>query len=87
MMTDVADQAGIRFVHHAGASGNKWYSELFGGGVAVLDLDGDAWPDLLFVNGKDWPPGSASARHGRSGGRATSNEASPRDRLRSCSSV
>ena len=40
--TDVTARAGITFVHHNGAAGNKWYPELFGGGVAVLDVDGDS---------------------------------------------
>ena len=62
--TDVTARAGITFVHHNGAAGNQWYPELFGGGVAVLDIDRDRWPDLLFVNGKDWPSGGTAARHG-----------------------
>src|SRR5262245_26792087 len=44
--TDVTAQAGITFVHHNGApAGNIWYPELFGGGVVVLDIDADSWPD------------------------------------------
>ena len=64
VFTDVADRAGIGFVHHNGAVGKYWYPELFGGGVAVIDIDGDNWPDLLFVNGKDWQPGGRRPRHG-----------------------
>lgn len=64
VFADVTAAAGIAFTHHNGATGNKWYPELFGGGVAVLDLDGDTWPDLLFVNGRDWQPGGRRARHG-----------------------
>jgi hypothetical protein len=63
---DMTAAAGIRFVHHNGATGRYLYPELFGGGVAVLDVDGDRWPDLLFVNGAASPPGPKPdrPRHG-----------------------
>jgi hypothetical protein len=68
--TDVTTRAGITFVHHNGAAGQKFYPELFGGGVAVLDINGDAWPDLLLVNGKDWPASERDASDGAGGKRA-----------------
>jgi enediyne biosynthesis protein E4 len=61
---DATVAAALTFKHHTGAAGDKWYPELFGGGVAVLDLDGDHWPDLLFVNGRDWRVGGERSRHG-----------------------
>ena len=59
---DVTSKAGISFVHENGAAGAYWYPELFGGSVAVIDADGDRWPDLLFVNGRRWS-GNAKAAH------------------------
>jgi hypothetical protein len=46
---------GIDFTHVTGATGRKWMPETMGGGVAVLDYDGDGRPDLLFVSGSYWP--------------------------------
>jgi enediyne biosynthesis protein E4 len=52
---DVAAAAGIAFVHQNGAYGDKLLPETMGGGVAVLDFDGDGRLDLLFVNASPWP--------------------------------
>jgi enediyne biosynthesis protein E4 len=54
--TDITRQAGIRFVHNSGRAGKKLLPETLGSGVAIFDADGDGWPDLLFINGKDWTP-------------------------------
>ena len=58
--TDVTAAAGISFKHEAGFSGQKLLPETMGGGVAILDYDGDGKPDILFVNSCPWP-GAANA--------------------------
>ena len=52
--TDVAQTAGIKFIHNNGASGLMLMPETNGSGVAFLDYDGDGYQDLFFVNGRDW---------------------------------
>jgi len=54
---DVAAAAGIRFTHNSGRAGKKWLPETMGSGCAFFDADGDGWPDILLINGKDWAPG------------------------------
>src|SRR5947209_5433356 len=54
--TDVTARAGIHFVHNAGKAGKKYLPETMGSGCAFFDADGDGWPDILLVNGKDWAP-------------------------------
>ena len=52
--TEKAAAVGIDFTHVNGAQGKKWMPETMGGGVAVLDYDGDGRADLLFVSGAYW---------------------------------
>ena len=52
---DVTAQAGIRFNHNNGAFGKKWLPETMGPGCAFIDYDNDGYPDILLVNGEDWP--------------------------------
>jgi hypothetical protein len=53
--TDVTGSAGIQFQHNSGAYGGKLLPETLGSGCAFIDYDGDGWPDILLVNGMDWP--------------------------------
>ncbi len=52
---NVTAAAGIQFEHNNGAYGGKLLPETLGSGCAFLDYDADGWPDILLVNGMDWP--------------------------------
>jgi hypothetical protein len=52
---DITAQAGIRFTHNNGAFGKKWLPETMGPGCALIDYDNDGYPDILLINGQDWP--------------------------------
>jgi hypothetical protein len=51
--TAATQSAGIRFVHFKGANGTSTILEEAGPGVCVADFDGDGYPDIYFVNGRD----------------------------------
>ena len=53
---DTTTKAGIHFQHNSGATGKRYLPETLGAGVAAVDIDGDGWADILFVNGKDFVP-------------------------------
>ena len=61
--TEVAVEAGVRFVHESGAGGGLHLPETMGAGVAWIDFDGDGWLDLYLVQSGPFPPqgGEASA--------------------------
>jgi hypothetical protein len=52
---EITQQAGIHYAHNNGAFGKKYLPETLGPGVAFIDYDNDGWPDILIVNGMDWP--------------------------------
>ena len=59
---DITAQAGIHFTHNNAAYGKKYLPETMGPGCAFIDYDNDGWPDILLVNGENWPghPGPQS---------------------------
>src|SRR6476660_10327079 len=52
---DITAQAGIRFTHNNGAFGKKWLPETMGPGCAFIDYDNDGYPDIVLINGQDFP--------------------------------
>ncbi|MGH9432436.1 MAG: CRTAC1 family protein [Terriglobia bacterium] len=52
---DITRRAGIRFIHNNGAFGKKYLPETLGSGCAFIDYKNDGNPDILLVNGKDFP--------------------------------
>ena len=57
--TDVTADAGIRFIHNSGATGQKYLPETVGSGGLFLDVDSDGWQDIFLVNSTDWPGGNS----------------------------
>jgi hypothetical protein len=49
--TDVAQAVGLQFHHANSATSQKYLLETMGGGVALLDYDGDGRLDVYFTNG------------------------------------
>ncbi|HXT59157.1 MAG TPA: FG-GAP-like repeat-containing protein [Pirellulales bacterium] len=63
---DSAASAGLAFHYYNGADpqGRRAYMfEFNGGGAAVLDFDGDGWPDLYLTQGCAWPPDAEQQEH------------------------
>ncbi len=63
--TDDAATVGLNFVYENGhtAQGPP-PPEAMGGGVGLLDFDGDGWLDVFVVQGGPFPPVASSARDG-----------------------
>ena len=83
-LVDVTAAAGLQFRHTSGAYGGKLLPETLGSGCAFLDYDADGWPDILLVNGMEWPTDQSLARRSLGGGgaRRSRGEGAGRSTLR-----
>lgn len=61
--TAVAQQWGIDFQRFDDIHGKHRLMEANGGGVAVIDYDGDGWQDIFFTNGRRLPRSLADDEH------------------------
>lgn len=56
---DEAAERGIAFQYFNGGDPSRNIRKMYeftGGGSAVIDIDGDAWPDIYLTQGSVWPP-------------------------------
>jgi len=54
-LRDIAEKAGLSFVHQPSWSRDKHYVETVPGGLAVFDYDNDSRADIFFTNGAATP--------------------------------
>jgi hypothetical protein len=89
LFRDAAAEAGLSFHHVAGATGNFFFPEIMGAGVALLDYDADGDVDLFLAQGRLIDPEADPSAlliptpSGQpTGGRLFRNELVPGGRLR-----
>ncbi len=54
---DVTHEVGVQFIHFTGATGQYYFPEIMGAGVALLDFDDDGDLDLYLLQGNLLMPG------------------------------
>lgn len=62
---DATRRAGLEFTHDPGEMGELFIAETMGGGVGLIDYDGDGWLDVYFINGCRLPSEASAAGRNR----------------------
>jgi tetratricopeptide (TPR) repeat protein len=52
---DIASQSGLTYQYDCAATGDMFIGDTMGGGVGLIDYDGDGWLDVYLVNGCKLP--------------------------------
>ena len=73
-------RSGLRFVYHNGETPEHQIPETIGGGVALLDYDGDGWLDVYLVQGGPFPPTRSDRRAGTTATACSATGATARSR-------
>src|SRR5882762_7594410 len=60
LFADVTDAAGVQFTHVNGMSGQFYFAEIIGSGVALFDYDNDGRLDLLVLQGTPLAKGKSA---------------------------
>src|SRR5262249_7814056 len=68
VFSDDADAAGLRFRYDNGRTEARHLPETMGGGIGLIDYDGDGRPDVFCVQGGPFPPPEQNGRSPENGG-------------------
>ncbi len=63
--TDITASSGINWTHFSGARNRKYMPEIETPGCAFIDYDNDGKPDILLLNGADWPEVTTGRKRSR----------------------
>jgi hypothetical protein len=61
IFVDATEATGLKFTHINGMSGEFYFSEIIGPGIALLDYDNDGRLDVLVLQGAPLVPGKSTA--------------------------